>query len=150
VTAAVFGLANSATSNASLQVIQASAQGGAASGSTGVNYLTLTVKNSGSTTISGTLVVTMGGTVQPATAKTAPVPTVGCSATATCVTAATMGGTTGNPVLLNVGTLTLPAGSQVTINEGAITGLTTGWNVGSQYTVAVQFGPAQTSIVVTA
>jgi hypothetical protein len=141
VTATIYGLAGSASSNSAIQVVQASAQGG---GATSISSFSITVKNMGSTTISsGTVTVTLGGSVE-ATGSTVPTPTCS-SGTAGVVTVAT-----GKPVQLTCSSLTLAPGNQVAISEGSITTLTTGWTPGTTYQVTVTFGSAQTTINVIA
>lgn len=142
VTAAVYGLAGSAASNSSIQVVQASAQGSATAGV--INSFSITVKNTGSTTIStGTVTVTLGGSKQPASPISAPNPT--CSSGV-----GTMAGAAASPVLLNCTGVTLVPGAQVAISIGPISGLSTGWTAGTTYQVTVLLGSAQTSINVVA
>jgi archaellum component FlaF (FlaF/FlaG flagellin family) len=141
VTAAIYGLAGSASTNSSIQVVQAAAQGG---GATAINSFSITVKNTGSTTISlGTVTVTLRGSVQPASPVTSPTPT--CS-TGT----GSLGGSAASPVQVICSSVTLAPGAQVAISEGPISGLTTGWTPGATYQVTVTLGSAQTSINVIA
>ncbi len=142
VTAAVYGLAGSAVSNSSIQVVQASAQGGAVSASTSINAFSITIKNTGSSPITGTLTITLGGTKE-ANGSTVPTPT--CSNG----TGGTVSVQSGSVVQITCSGVTLTPGEQVAIFEGTVgagTPLTTGWNVGSTYAVTVLFGSAQTAI----
>lgn len=153
VTASVYGLAGSASSNASVQVVQASAAGGAPSSSSSINSFSITVKNTGSTTITGTLTIALGGSKQPAALVTTPVPTTSVSGAATAGGAWTLGGTSGNPVLLvSSSTLSLPPGTQVAVSEGTLALVTAGngWNIGTTYPITVTFNGAQTTINVVA
>ena len=142
VTAAVYGLAGSAATNASIQVVQVSAQGSSSAGV--INAFSLTVKNTGSSTVSaGTITVTLGGSKQPATAVGTPVPTCSSGTPA-------LGGVSGSPVQVTCGNVTLAPGSQVALSVGTISGLTTGWASGSTYPVTVTLGSSQTTINVVA
>jgi hypothetical protein len=141
VTATIYGLAGSASSNSAIQVVQASAAGG---GATSINSFSITVKNMGSTTITSSAVTAiLGGSVQPATPKTLPAPT--CSSGS-----GSLGGSAGNPVQVICSGVTLAPGAQVAISVGPISGLTTGWTSGTTYQVTVTFGTAQTTINVIA
>lgn len=158
VTASIYGLAGSASSNASIQVVQASAQGGSASGSTGIGLVSITIKNTGSSPLSGTMMVTLGGSEDQAISPYQTVQAV----TATGSNGATAGTWSTQTGAANaVGTLTgtgvaLPAGAQVAIYVGpvgttpAISTLATGWNVGNSYQITVTFGGAQAVVTVTA
>jgi hypothetical protein len=141
VTATIYGLAGSASSNSAIQVVQASAQGG---GATSINSFSITVKNMGSTTISsGTMTVTLGGSKQPSTPVATPAPT--CSSGT-----GSLGGSAGNPVQVICSSVTLAPGAQVAISVGPVSGLTTGWTPGTTYQVTVTFGSAQATINVIA
>jgi len=144
VTAAVFSLAGSATTNSFLGVVQVQAAGGTATGT--INSFSITVKNSGSSTITGTMTITFGGTVE-ASGSNLPIPT--CSSG----TAGIVAVTSGNTVQLTCSSLTLTPGEQVAISEGPVgttTALTTGWTIGTKYTVTAALGSALQSIMVTA
>ncbi len=141
VTAAVFSLAGSATTNSFVGVVQVQAAGGTVTGA--INSFSITVKNTGSSTITGIMTITLGGTTQPATPVTLPAPTGSDGTWA-------LGGAATFPVQLTGTTVTLTPGEQVAVSQGAITGLTTGWTIGTKYTVTVAFGSAQQSITVTA
>jgi hypothetical protein len=146
VTAAILGLGSAATSNQSIEVSQIAATGSSTAGS--LIAFSITVKNNGPSSITGTLTVTLMGTVQPATPVTSPAPTAAVTSGSTAGTW-TLGGAAGKPVVLSGASVTLAPGGQVAISEGSISGLTTSWTPGVLQTVSLLFGAAQISVTVT-
>jgi len=146
VAAAVFGLAGSASSNTSLQIVQASGQGSTTG--TGINAFSITLKNTGSTSItSQVLTITLGGT-SGKSATGNPTPSYTATSGSSCAAAPTITDASTAIVTLSC-TATITPGGQLSINLGGAltsTQLTTGWTSGSTYTISVAAGGAQTSV----
>ncbi len=151
VTASIYGLIGSATTNSSIQVTQVSVSG-AASPSTTIPAFSITVKNIGSSSIScgGTCTVTISGTVGSAS---------GVCTGATVLSGAVSSGTApawsgtcaaSNPVVFTTTALVLPAGASVSLSAVGVSALTPGCVTGTSYTVDVVLGAATASIKLTA
>lgn len=143
VTATLFSLVGAATTNANIQVVTASATGGAPSGSTSIAAFSITIKNAGSSNLpSNILYVELGGTSGTPTytggsilcnnAGTGTVAVYGASIAIECPSVALIQGAQESIVVLNPITMT------------------TGWNEGNSYQVTVVYGNTQTSITITA
>jgi archaellum component FlaG (FlaF/FlaG flagellin family) len=156
VTAAIYGLAGSATSNQSVQVTGVSLTAGASS-TAGPAAFTITIKNSGTSTITctaTTCLVTFSGTSEGSTPAT-----VTCAAT-TCLNSSPSGwvltaAAAGAPLQFNYGTNTLAPGAATSFTLSSVTigGTTTGVSMpthGASQVLTVSFGTAAASITVTA
>lgn len=154
VTSSVYGLVNGNSQSTAIQITSISATGAAATASTGVSAFSVTVKNIGSSAISGSLVVTLSGTSGKAGA-TAASPTA-VATTGSSTGSFVVGALTTSPVTLT-GTVTLQPGGQLAVSVGLIgltggstgTGaLTTGWNTGVIQSVSITFGVASAAATV--
>jgi hypothetical protein len=157
VSASVYNLVNSATSNSSVMVIGAAVVG--ASASTGApGAISISIKNNGGNPISctsATCVVTFAGTSDGSTPAT-----LTCTSASGCLTSAPAGwsltaAVANAPLQFNFGTNTLAPGAQTSfvVNGMTIGGTTTGVAMpthGASVTLNVVFGTASAQVTVTA
>jgi len=147
VTGAAYTLANSAATSASIQIVQAATAGGSA---TSINAFSITVKNTGTSTINCSTSVSCEVIIQTAkqgsTAVTSPTPT-GSTSSGTSIPWSVLG-TASSPVTFAASPMTLPPGGQASLVEGTLTLSTggTGYVTGTVVTVNVVFGAASAQI----
>ncbi|MDG6918609.1 MAG: hypothetical protein JRN62_04135 [Nitrososphaerota archaeon] len=140
---ALYGLVGAATTNASIQVVTASATGGATSGSNSITALSITVKNSGSSNLpSNTMYIELGGTSGSPTYTSG---SILCNDVASGTAAVY-----GTSVAIECSSVALAQGAQESIVLLNPITMTVGWNEGTSYQVTVVYGNTQTSVTVTA
>lgn len=152
VTAAVYSLAGSASTNSSIQVVSVSLTGGASSSASPVAFA-ITIKNTGSSAITcapTTCLVTFAGASVSTAAPTCPAAT--CSIISSPSGWVVMTATSG-PLNFNGGSMTVAAGAQTTlVLTGALTTATFAGmpvhNSGTAQTINIVFGTASASTTV--
>jgi hypothetical protein len=156
VSASVYNLVTSATSNSSIAVVEASARAGTAANSS-PTAITISIKNDGSSPISCTAstcqVVFSGTNTGTNNAPTCAAP---CSITSGGPGTWTVGGPSGiptpnNPLTFETNTFTLPPGAQTSfVLNGPLTAGNSAsfWASGASVTVGALFGSAAVQIAV--
>jgi len=148
VSASVYNLVNSASSNASIAVVGASLKAGASS-SASPTAISISVKNNGGTPIScsgTTCQVVFAGTNAGSAAPTCTSP---CSITSGGPETWTLGGASG-PLSFQAGSATLAPGQEASfvLNGALTTTAASFWTAGSSVTINVLFGPASAQVTV--
>lgn len=155
VSASIYNLVSSATSNSSIAVVGASIVG-APNSTSPPGAISITIKNNGGSTITcspGTCLVSLAGTDEGSTPAT-----VACAGT--CLTSSPSGWaltspTANAPLQFNFGSTTLGPGAETSF---AVNGMTIGGTLagvtmpthGSTVTLNVVFGPASSQVTVPA